>query len=301
MPRAYQPLRLFGLLIAIVLQQQDSFSQARVELCELLPTSLSQHVVYMCRVITKQHVVKKIGHCSFLELLCRAVFELSDCLAHVLLHCMTETTANNKCSCDQILPGLYLGPVEAEQADLEPLQQLGITHVLRIGCSLLPKTHEQDLKYLEVDVWDLPEIDLLSAVKSHNCLEYIHHAREAGGILVHCIAGVSRSATVVTAYIMCKDHMSFREALALVKARRPRASPNSGFCEQLKYLEVECDCKIVRYARAPAFPYLTPAERKERDRQWLSQRQAAISGVAAAAPGPWKVNRTKSVLPPPED
>ena len=108
-------------------------------------------------------------------------------------------------ACDLILPGLYLGPVEAEQANLEQLQQLGITHILRSGCTAFPKSHEKDLHYLEVDVWDLPESDLLSAVKKHSCLTYIEQARQAGGILVHCIAGVSRSATVVTAYLMCKQ------------------------------------------------------------------------------------------------
>lgn len=201
--------------------------------------------------------------------------------------------------CDQILPGLYLGPLEAEQAELQQLQQLGVTHILRLGCSALPKSHPKHLQHLEVNILDLPDSDLLAAVRSQRCLDYIHNAREAGAVLVHCIAGISRSATVVTAYLMCKDHISFDDALAIVRANRPRASPNSGFCEQLKFLETECDCNIELYTRAPDFLYFTPAERCKRDRHWLAQRKAALSGSPQKAV-PYRVKRTNPAWPPTE-
>ena len=214
---------------------------------------------------------------------------------------MTALATDKHPLCDQILPHLYLGPLEAEQLSLENLRLLGITHVLRLGCSFFPKSHARDLQYLEVDVFDRPESDLLSITKKHDCNGFIDKGRAHGGILVHCIAGISRSAAVVTAYIMCREHLGFSQALALVKAQRPRASPNAGFCEQLKVLEVECDCNMEKYVCAPDFPYLTPAERTVRGKQWLAQRQAAASGVAPLAPGPWRAKRINPILPPTED
>ena len=53
-------------------------------------------------------------------------------------------------------------------------------------------------------------------------------------ILVHCAAGVSRSASFVIAYLMGKKNMSFDEAFEHTKERRKIIRPNSGFLEQLK-------------------------------------------------------------------
>ena len=52
--------------------------------------------------------------------------------------------------------------------------------------------------------------------------------------LVHCAAGVSRSATIVLAYIMRKLRVSLSEALTLLRADRPCVQPNLGFMFQLR-------------------------------------------------------------------
>jgi protein-tyrosine phosphatase len=61
----------------------------------------------------------------------------------------------------------------------------------------------------------------------------------AGGIYVHCHAGVSRSATIVIAYIMQKQRISFNEAYQLVKSKRPCISPNLDFMGALSSFEKE--------------------------------------------------------------
>jgi len=71
-----------------------------------------------------------------------------------------------------------------------------------------------------------------------NSIAEIERAREDGQIvLVHCHQGISRSATLVTAYIAWKDGLSVMDALMYVKARRKIVSPNTGFIEQLKAFE----------------------------------------------------------------
>ncbi|KAG7282723.1 hypothetical protein CRUP_017649 [Coryphaenoides rupestris] len=61
----------------------------------------------------------------------------------------------------------------------------------------------------------------------------------AKGVLVHCQAGVSRSATVVIAYLMKHTLMTMTDAYKYVRGRRPVVSPNLNFMGQL--LEFERD------------------------------------------------------------
>jgi len=58
-------------------------------------------------------------------------------------------------------------------------------------------------------------------------------------VFVHCMAGRSRSVTLILAYLMSSRQMSLRQALDLVKVRRPMACPNVGFLKQLQQLEAE--------------------------------------------------------------
>lgn len=56
-------------------------------------------------------------------------------------------------------------------------------------------------------------------------------------VVVHCMAGVSRSTAVVLAYLMKRYHISRNAALAFVQAARPVACPNTGFTAQLTLWE----------------------------------------------------------------
>lgn len=53
-------------------------------------------------------------------------------------------------------------------------------------------------------------------------------------VLVHCHAGVSRSAALVLAYVMKKLGLSFESAFEFVKRRRPRIRPNENFRNRLR-------------------------------------------------------------------
>jgi protein-tyrosine phosphatase len=56
-------------------------------------------------------------------------------------------------------------------------------------------------------------------------------------VIVHCAAGMSRSPTLVIAYLMIENRWSYEEAISYVKRRRPIVEPNIGFVKQLKGLE----------------------------------------------------------------
>ncbi len=56
-------------------------------------------------------------------------------------------------------------------------------------------------------------------------------------VFVNCYAGVSRSASIVIAYLMYKKNMSFIQAFEYLKMKRPIISPNLSFRDQLSSLE----------------------------------------------------------------
>jgi len=63
---------------------------------------------------------------------------------------------------------------------------------------------------------------------------FIRQGAKAGGVLVHCMMGVSRSSSCVIAYLIDTKGMTFDDAFALVKSRRVAAIPNAGFTKQLR-------------------------------------------------------------------
>ncbi|XP_065827579.1 dual specificity protein phosphatase 19-like [Oscarella lobularis] len=131
----------------------------------------------------------------------------------------------------QPLPRLFIGSQDVAH-DLKLMKANGITRVLNVASGVENKFPE-DLVYFSVEILDVPETNLWPYLIQ--CLDFIDSARTNGfSVLVHCNAGISRSAAVVCAYIMKTEGKGFNEALDLVKAHRPNAKPNDGFVKQLK-------------------------------------------------------------------
>ena len=61
----------------------------------------------------------------------------------------------------------------------------------------------------------------------------------ANVVYVHCAGGVSRSASVVLAYLVTRGGLSLRDAWKQVKAQREVIGPNAGFFGVLLDLERE--------------------------------------------------------------
>lgn len=130
---------------------------------------------------------------------------------------------------------LYLGSQDA--VVLANIRELRITDVLSIGIDT-PSSDIANTINLEchfVPCLDIPETDLSEFVEAS--IDVIESVRErCGRVLVHCNAGVSRSATVCIAYLMKFKELTFVEAYDLIKSKRPCVQPNVGFMRQLKQL-----------------------------------------------------------------
>jgi len=57
---------------------------------------------------------------------------------------------------------------------------------------------------------------------------------ENKNVLVHCHAGISRSATILIAYFMRKNNISYQEAYDFIKNKRSIINPNFDFVNALK-------------------------------------------------------------------
>ena len=134
----------------------------------------------------------------------------------------------------QVLEYLYIGSAGAA-TNIEVLKSLQITHILSV-CECLPPAFPDEFEYKVVPVEDSAATKISKHFKATN--QFIHAAAQAGGkVLVHCLAGVSRSATVVLAYLMKHGRRSLREALDLLRASRARVNPNISFMAQLQQYE----------------------------------------------------------------
>ncbi|XP_038617016.1 dual specificity protein phosphatase 10 [Tachyglossus aculeatus] len=137
-----------------------------------------------------------------------------------------------------ILPFLFLGN-EHDAQDLETMQRMNVGYVINVTTHLPLYHYEKGvLSYKRLPATDSNKQNLRQYFEE--AFEFIEEAHQCGkGLLIHCQAGVSRSATIVIAYLMKHTRMTMTDAYKFVKGKRPIISPNLNFMGQL--LEFEED------------------------------------------------------------
>ncbi|KIK63727.1 hypothetical protein GYMLUDRAFT_986523 [Collybiopsis luxurians FD-317 M1] len=149
---------------------------------------------------------------------------------------------------------IYLGNLSCAVSS-HLLKQLGITHIVSV-CPDFPSTGPN---HLTIEVDDSDYDDLL--IHLPEACQFIQKAIDQGGrVLVHCVMGISRSATVLAAFFMQSKELSSSEALEFIRTRRPCIQPNYGF---LKQLEAFAKCEYHPSPENPA--YISWKRRQEQD------------------------------------
>ncbi|XP_029474026.1 dual specificity protein phosphatase 12 [Rhinatrema bivittatum] len=133
-----------------------------------------------------------------------------------------------------VLPQLFLGNA-SDMAELGCLQEAGVTHVLTVDTE--EPQNLGTLKTKFVHALDDASTDLLSCLDE--CIAFVNEVLATGkaAVLIHCHAGVSRSAAVVTAYLMKTLQLTFPDAYAKLQATKPDVSMNEAFVSQLQLYE----------------------------------------------------------------
>nr|KAF6424794.1 dual specificity phosphatase 13 [Molossus molossus] len=156
------------------------------------------------------------------------------------LNQLTPETAHPNC----VRPAVQRWPESWGYAarDRSRLTQLGITHVVNVAAGKFQVDtgakfyHGMPVEYYGIEADDNPFFDL--SVYFLPVARYIRTALSVpqGRVLVHCAMGVSRSATVVLAFLMIYENMTLVQAIQKVQAHRD-ICPNSGFLRQLQVLD----------------------------------------------------------------
>lgn len=170
----------------------------------------------------------------------------------------------------QITPNIYLSGVPAME-NYNTIKELGIKYILccfdrsyitELHNKILMNIPDTTILYLPYDdniyqnLWapNKNQIKLLKYVKNmedhKNIMEknklyqnkpmieigyhFIDEVVSSGNkILIHCMAGVSRSVSLVAYYFMKKYNISFNDALKYIRNKRKVANPNESFKNQL--------------------------------------------------------------------
>ncbi|XP_027366756.1 protein-tyrosine-phosphatase MKP1-like [Abrus precatorius] len=193
--------------------------------------------------------------------------------------------------CSRIAEHVYLGS-DTVAKNHELLRQNGITHVLNCVGFVCPEYFQTHFVYKTLWLQDSPSEDITSIL--YDVFDYFEDVRQQGGrVLVHCCQGVSRSTSLVIAYLMWREGQSFEDAFQYVKNARGVTNPNMGFACQLLQCQKRVHAvpaspnSVLRmYRMAPHSPYdplhLVPKMVNHPCAQALDSRGAFIVHVPSA-------------------
>lgn len=153
---------------------------------------------------------------------------------------------------NEIIPRLWLGSIDPTH-DVEFFRSYGITHVVTAleaasyDATRIVTPYEHTTRYttqamvdagvkqFHVPVYDYPNAPLWYHL-AESC-RFIHTALTTGSgvVYVHCFAGISRSSTIVAAYLILRDALTPNAAIERIRALRPQVDPNPGFRAQLDW------------------------------------------------------------------
>ncbi|KAI6182276.1 hypothetical protein M3Y97_00362600 [Aphelenchoides bicaudatus] len=134
----------------------------------------------------------------------------------------------------ELIPHLYICGVSA----LTPanMKAFGITLIVNATKEVPNLKSLGEIQRIKMWIEDVPEEDLLPHFDVIS--DQIHAVIQDGGnVLVHCVAGVSRSASICLAYLTKYHFRSLRSAYHLMCEKRPMVRPNIGFWRYLIHYE----------------------------------------------------------------
>eukprot|EP00743_Colponemidia_sp_Colp-15_P010289 GILK01011315.1.p1 GENE.GILK01011315.1~~GILK01011315.1.p1 ORF type:complete len:203 (-),score=17.92 GILK01011315.1:68-643(-) len=162
-----------------------------------------------------------------------------------------------------ILPWLYLGTCENAN-DLQMLKDLKIKYILNVtqmDQSGVPNYFQDRSEFVYFNKHMLDsDLQKITGDSLEGCMRFLEQARRAdeGNVLVHCKHAKSRSPTVVMAYLIRRQDMTFDQAFQLVTSKRTGVEPAQGFIDQLQEISAQC-----HGGSCPSHTVTDPNERRD--------------------------------------
>lgn len=130
---------------------------------------------------------------------------------------------------------LFLGDIQAAKDELM-LKNMQVTFILTVAGSA-NLIFQEPITHKLIPAGDHDAFPLKKYFAE--TFEFIERGLNNGNVLVHCFAGISRSTSIVLAFLMKKNGCSLEGAMGLVKSKRQCVQPNKGFWKQLEEYEKE--------------------------------------------------------------
>jgi protein-tyrosine phosphatase len=136
-------------------------------------------------------------------------------------------------SVSEITPQIYLTSVYG--ATKENIERKGVTLLVN-SAQELPKQELPGVESVKLFLDDTPHASI-NVYFDHIADKMHDHVTRGGRVMIHCLLGVSRSTSLLLAYLMKHKNMSLNSAYDHVSARRSVVRPNPGFWRQLQEFE----------------------------------------------------------------
>lgn len=134
-----------------------------------------------------------------------------------------------------IIEGLYMGNY-FQSLSWETCKAYNFDHVINMGVQAPDSTR---VPFSFFNILDRENSNILQYfISTTDIIE--KYLTKKKNVYVHCYAGISRSSTIVAAYLIRFYRMTTDEAISYIKERRSRIKPNNGFIEQLREWEIAC-------------------------------------------------------------
>lgn len=187
-----------------------------------------------CRKVLAGTVVAVCGTCELIT------YCGDECAQYDWVIHEKEHTPPDQSTADLVLPPrVWIGGAEA-LADLDAMKIDAVVtavHVDRLSECIIQKHVGPNRAHLRISLHDDPGAPI--ELYFEQVADFIDaHVRAGHNVLIHCYAGISRSVTLVIAYMLLKlGYRTVAQALDKIRQARPEAGPNSGFMAKLKRLE----------------------------------------------------------------
>lgn len=139
----------------------------------------------------------------------------------------------------QVLPQLFVGPID-HIYDAEFLTENNITHIVSIfDMDVVTRAMvDRHVKHMWIQMYDTDETPIYEVFEKTTAFIKAGLAK-GGGVYIHCFVGVSRSPTIVAAYLIKERGMTAEETLDHLRRVRPIVDPNDGFKAALRRWEAD--------------------------------------------------------------
>ena len=117
------------------------------------------------------------------------------------------------------------------------IKKANITRIVKLFADSASDQRHPGVSYLVIDAIDHPDYDISEAAMT--AIPFIQQAIQNNErVLVHCRAGISRSATIVLFHLMINRNIPLDLALKVLIHIRPIINPNPGFMQHLRLTDL---------------------------------------------------------------